>query len=304
MATDNTFQYPLSVPWDATRGFNKWIDNWDGNGHSGYHLGVDVPAEALVTEVKAASEGDVIFADSVKGYGSVVIIKHPNNDVTTVYGHLSASKGLTVKKDNHVTKETVIGYIGTKAENGGWGPHLHFGVRKGKDPVTKNICGKWPYIGYTISPCKKFTPEEQVNMWYEPSEFILDHMPPSLTLASPNGGEIWHIGSIQNIKWAYTGNIGSTVKLELIDSLTSSSTPYLITASTPIGGSEQGSYPWAITSDPWLNPTSGNYLIRITSNEKPEFSDTSDSHFTIESSGEIIVEGDNPTNENIGKNLA
>jgi hypothetical protein len=109
----------------------------------------------------------------------------------------------------------------------------------------------------------------------------------TIIVKAPNGGEVWYVGATSDnplgtyaISWTYTGNVGASVKLELLDSC-ACGTPYLITDSTPIGSNGQGSYPWAIPSDPWLAPASGNYILRITSNDNSQFSDTSDSHFTI-----------------------
>ena len=39
--------------------------------------------------------------------------------------------------------------------------------------------------------------------------------PPSITVSVPNGGEPWAAGTTQTIRWTYTGNPGTYVKIEL-----------------------------------------------------------------------------------------
>ncbi|MDP3057344.1 MAG: NosD domain-containing protein [bacterium] len=280
MAADNTFQYPLDVPWNPSRNFSEWINNWDGNGSNGYHLGVDIPADPLI-KVKAASDGIVIFAGPMIGYGNVVIIKHPNSDVTTLYGHLG--KSLNVSNKDSINKGQIIGYIGNSSENGGWlFTHLHFGIRKGLDKTTALICGNWPYVGYS-QPCKKFTHEQQVDMWYNPSEFIKEHLQPpippkqKLTVLSPNGGENWPVGSEQKIQWKFTGKQTTSVKIELQKSSSSLFTE-LIAIFVPTDYNGDGSYLWTI---PATHETGTDYKIIVTSIENSKRTDTSDGYFTI-----------------------
>ncbi|MDP3057170.1 MAG: NosD domain-containing protein [bacterium] len=282
MAANNTFQYPLDIPWNESRGFglNWWINNWDGNGSSGYHLGVDIPADPLI-QVKAASDGIVIFAGPKKGYGNVVIIKHPNSDVTTLYGHLG--KGLNVSNKDSVSKGQIIGYIGNSSENGGWlFTHLHFGIRKGLDSINANVCGNWPYVGYS-QPCKKFTHEQQVDTWYNPSAFINEHLLPpippkqKLTVLSPNGGENWPAGSEQKIQWKYTGKQTTSVKIELQKGSSSLFTE-LIAFFVPTDYNGDGSYLWTI---PATHETGTDYRIVVTSMENSKRTDASDGYFTI-----------------------
>ncbi|RJQ29994.1 hypothetical protein C4571_00060 [Candidatus Parcubacteria bacterium] len=91
------------------------------------HNGVDIGA-ALGTPVVAAEEGTVIAVGNQDtycyrgAYGRFIVIEH-NNNLTTLYGHLSrqiVSKGDTVKRGD------VIGYVGRTGY--ATGPHLHFTV--------------------------------------------------------------------------------------------------------------------------------------------------------------------------------
>jgi len=94
----------------------------------------------------------------------------------------------------------------------------------------------------------------------------------TLTLTSPNGGESWAAGSTQSIKWSYTGNPGTTVKIELIKG---AGAPVSLADTAPIGSSGSGAYSWAIPS----GQTSGaDYKVTITATT---YSDTSAANFTV-----------------------
>jgi len=97
-----------------------------------FHQGIDI-ALPYGSYVRSTCEGRVIFAGYRRGYGKLVIIKHPNG-MLTYYGHLSKIK---VKPGQWVNKRQIIGNVGSS----GWstGPHLHFEVRKG---------------GYSVNPLR------------------------------------------------------------------------------------------------------------------------------------------------------
>ncbi|MET1115619.1 MAG: peptidoglycan DD-metalloendopeptidase family protein [Comamonas sp.] len=96
------------------------------------HNGTDFAAPTG-TAVRTVADGVVDFAGVQNGYGNVVFVKHPDNNVT-VYAHLSR---IDVRQGASVAQGSTIGAVGST----GWatGPHLHFEVRvdgKAQDPLT------------------------------------------------------------------------------------------------------------------------------------------------------------------------
>jgi hypothetical protein len=92
---------------------------------------------------------------------------------------------------------------------------------------------------------------------------------PSIRVTSPNGREVWDIGSVQTIRWTSTGITGN-VRIDL--SRDGGSTWTTIISSTPNDGSEQ----WTVTG-----PPTNRARIRIVSLANPAIWDVSDQDFTI-----------------------
>lgn len=90
--------------------------------HGRNHNGVDLPSPTG-TPTYAAFAGKVRTAMKTKGYGNLVIIRHPNG-LETYYGHLSR---IDVKPEDWVEAGQVIGLIGSTGRS--TGPHLHFETR-------------------------------------------------------------------------------------------------------------------------------------------------------------------------------
>ena len=92
------------------------------------HTGQDI-STATGTPVVATGSGRVEFAGTQNGYGNIVIIAH-GEGLTTRYAHLSAIE-TTVGAE--VARGSVIGRVGSTGRS--TGPHLHYEVRVGDNPV-------------------------------------------------------------------------------------------------------------------------------------------------------------------------
>ena len=82
------------------------------------------------TAVKAAEGGVVAYAGSeLKGYGNMVLIRHPNGFVSAYAnnGEIDVKKGETVKRGQTIAKSGQTGNVAS--------PQLHFELRKGAQPV-------------------------------------------------------------------------------------------------------------------------------------------------------------------------
>jgi murein DD-endopeptidase MepM/ murein hydrolase activator NlpD len=82
------------------------------------------------TSVRAAEAGVVAYAGSeLKGYGNLVLIRHPNGFVTAYAnnGELDVKRGDTVKRGQVIAKSGQTGNVQS--------PQLHFELRKGSTPI-------------------------------------------------------------------------------------------------------------------------------------------------------------------------
>ncbi len=93
---------------------------------------------------------------------------------------------------------------------------------------------------------------------------------PSITVTSPNGGEVWMIGTSYPITWTTIGTVGT---VDIYYSLNSGASWTSIVTNT----ANDGTHSWTIPS---VTPST-NCLIRIWENSDREPSDTSDAVFSI-----------------------
>jgi len=92
------------------------------------HDGIDIQT-AIGTDIVAAADGTVIFADRLGGYGLMVILKH-EGELKTIYAH---NRKNLVRKGDVVKQGDKIAELGNSGN--ATGPHLHFEVRCGQDAV-------------------------------------------------------------------------------------------------------------------------------------------------------------------------
>ena len=93
----------------------------------------------------------------------------------------------------------------------------------------------------------------------------------SITVTTPNGGEIWKKGTTKTIKWTKTINTEAKVKIEL---LKGGKIDKVILSSAP----NTGSYNWKI---PATQKVGTDYKIRITSTSNSAYKDASNNNFRI-----------------------
>lgn len=105
-----------------------WRDSPFGGRNEGFHDGIDI-ANYSGTEVVAAGDGRVIFAGWKPVYGRTIVIDH-GEGLTTKYAHNSS---LSVEEGDRIKKGQLIAKMGSSGRS--TGPHLHFTVLKGDDPV-------------------------------------------------------------------------------------------------------------------------------------------------------------------------
>jgi murein DD-endopeptidase MepM/ murein hydrolase activator NlpD len=101
------------------------IQGFKSGGNDG--INISVPEG---TSVRAAENGTVAYAGSeLKGYGNLVLIRHPNGFVTAYAnnGELNVKRGEVVKRGQVIAKSGQSGNVSS--------PQLHFELRKGSTPV-------------------------------------------------------------------------------------------------------------------------------------------------------------------------
>ena len=101
------------------------IQGFKAGGNDGINIAVPEG-----TAVKAAEDGVVAYAGSeLKGYGNLVLVRHPNGFVSAYAnnGSLDVKRGDTVKRGQTIAKSGQSGNVSS--------PQLHFELRKGAQPV-------------------------------------------------------------------------------------------------------------------------------------------------------------------------
>jgi murein DD-endopeptidase MepM/ murein hydrolase activator NlpD len=92
------------------------------------HLGIDI-ANQVGTPIYATADGVVDAVAHEEGLGKFIRLNHAKG-YQTIYGHLLSFR---VKPAEQVRKGQIIALMGNTGLS--TGPHLHYGVRKGGQPV-------------------------------------------------------------------------------------------------------------------------------------------------------------------------
>ena len=115
------------------------------------------------TPVYAIGDGIISYSGRARGYGWLIIIDHPVENVYSLYGHLSTSRWK--KSSGKVKKGELIAYLGEAEEGETTVSHLHFGLRMGqKEDYPSWGDARW-MAGYTNSRPK-------FHGWFKPSQII------------------------------------------------------------------------------------------------------------------------------------
>ncbi len=125
VAINKTIVFPLLAPRLSSKYGNRKHPIVKAVKH---HSGVDLAAPEK-SHVRSISDGVVIFAGTLPGYGNVVSIKH-DGEFISLYGHLST---IDAKTGDAVNAGAVIGRVGSTGR--ATGPHLHFEWRKSGKPL-------------------------------------------------------------------------------------------------------------------------------------------------------------------------
>lgn len=97
----------------------------------GFHDGIDIAAPEG-TPIVAIEAGEVIYSNELRGYGNMVIVRHPGG-VVSVYAHNEAN---LVREGQRVARGEVVAKVGSTGKVSG--PHLHFEIRRNnvaEDPL-------------------------------------------------------------------------------------------------------------------------------------------------------------------------
>jgi len=110
---------------------NGTINSGFGPRGSSFHDGIDIAAPEG-TPIRAIERGEVIYADQLRGYGNIVIIRH-SDGVISVYAHNESN---LVRQGQTVSRGETIARVGSTGRV--TGPHLHFEIRQNnaaQDPL-------------------------------------------------------------------------------------------------------------------------------------------------------------------------
>jgi murein DD-endopeptidase MepM/ murein hydrolase activator NlpD len=107
------------------------INSGFGPRGTNFHDGIDIAAPEG-TPIRAIETGEVIYADQLRGYGNMVIVRHAGGFVS-VYAHNDVN---LVRERQTVSRGEIVATVGSTGRVSG--PHLHLEIRKNntaQDPL-------------------------------------------------------------------------------------------------------------------------------------------------------------------------
>jgi len=94
-----------------------------------FNRGIGIAA-ADGTDVEAVAPGEVVLVDWLRGYGQLVLLRHPGG-YFTLYGHLATRN---VRAEEILDEGAILGTVGSTGRLDGK-PRLHFELMKGEDAL-------------------------------------------------------------------------------------------------------------------------------------------------------------------------
>jgi len=156
----SSFRYPLNDYFPETPVIDS--DPPETERKVMHHAGEDSFAPAG-KPVYAIGDGIISFSGKMHGYGWLIIIDHPVENVYSLYGHLSTKRWK--KSPGEVKQGELIGYLGDPEECYTMHSHIHFGMRMGqKADYPMSGDARWQ-AGYTHS-------RPELLGWFQPSQII------------------------------------------------------------------------------------------------------------------------------------
>lgn len=135
--------------------------------------------------------------------------------------------------------------------------------------TTNDGIESWTVSGSVTSQARIKITSIDISTLIDVSDGNFSIVQPTITVAIPNSGEIWPLGSRKHIQWT-SSHLDGDVKIEL--SRNGGSTYETLFANTPNDGSEE----WTVTGS-----VTSQARLKITSIEIPALNDFSDADFTI-----------------------
>ncbi|MFH0736446.1 MAG: T9SS type A sorting domain-containing protein [bacterium] len=146
----------------------------------------------------------------------------------------------------------------------------------------------WTVPGTVSASCKVRISDALEPAIFDISNNVFEIYQPGVTLTSPNGGELWRVGTLQNITW----NSINIVNIKLEYTVNNGNNWQQIVTDIP---ASQGSYQWTIPNTVGLN-----CKVRISDVLEPDLNDVSNNVFTIYQPGITISSPNGGENWRVG----